>query len=160
MGLNEYDTKFIDLFLKSIETSFMNVFQCELQRGQIYFMRNQLSEDNVAILTGVVGKEYTGMVVYRMHNAMAQRMVDFLDPTVNDSSSRLMTYEGLGEVINIISGNTMTRFSKDNIFLNITTPSIIAGDTIELFLLNQITISADMLSPFGTMEINLAIKHY
>ena len=95
-----------------------------------------------------------------MHNAMAQRMVDFLDPTVNDSSSRLMTYEGLGEVINIISGNTMTRFSKDNIFLNITTPSIIAGDTIELFLLNQITISADMLSPFGTMEINLAIKHY
>ena len=52
MGLNEYDTKFIDLFLKSIETSFMNVFQCELQRGQIYFMRNQLSEDNVAILTG------------------------------------------------------------------------------------------------------------
>jgi len=160
MGLNELDTKFIDLFLTSIETTFKKVFQCELARGQIYFMRNQLSEDNVAVLTGVVGNSHTGMVVYRMHNTTAERMIDFLDPENNDPSNSLMTYEGLGEIVNIISGNTMSRFSEDNISLNITTPSIIAGDTFELFTLNQITLSADMLSPFGTMEIDLAIKHF
>jgi chemotaxis protein CheX len=160
MGLNELDTIFINLFLKSIETTFIKVFQCELTRGQIYFMRNQLSEDNVAVMTGVVGNSHTGMVVYRMHNATAQRMIDFLDPYNIDSSDRLMTYESLGEIINIISGNTMSRFSENNISLNITTPSIIAGNTFELFTLNQTTLSTDMMSPFGTMEINLSIKHF
>ena len=160
MGLTELDTKFINLFLKSIESTFIKVFQCELSLGQIYFMKNQLSEDNVAVMTGVIGNNYTGMVVYRMHNETAQRMIDFLNPDSIDSSNRLMTYESLGEIINIISGNTMSRFSENNISLNITTPSIIAGDTFELFTLNQITLSADMLSPFGTMEIDLAIKHF
>ena len=160
MGSKGLDTKFINLFLNSIERTFIKVFQCELSLGQIYFMKNQLSEDNVAVMTGVIGNNYTGMVVYRMHNETAQRMIDFLNPDDIDSSNRIMTYESLGEIINIISGNTMTRFSENNLSLNITTPSIIAGDTFELFTLNQITLSADMLSPFGTMEIDLAIKHF
>jgi chemotaxis protein CheX len=160
MGSKGLDTKFINLFLNSIETTFIKVFQCDLTLSQIYFMKDQLSEDNVAVMTGVIGNNYTGMVVYRMHNETAQRMIDFLNPDEIDSSNRIMTYESLGEIINIISGNTMTRFSENNLSLNITTPSIIAGDTFELFTLNQITLSADMLSPFGTVEIDLAIKHF
>ena len=160
MGLNELDTRFINLFLSSIESTFTKVFQCEVSRGQIYLLRDKMSEDKVAVITGVVGNNHTGMVAYRMHNKTAQRMIGFLDPESDgDFSNRFITYEGLGEVVNIISGNTMSMFSQNDISINITTPSIIAGNTFELFLLNQTTLSADMLSPFGTLEINLAIKH-
>lgn len=160
MGKYGMEIKFINLFLNSVEKTFAKVFQCELKRGRVYFERNPLKEDNVTILTGIVGNSHTGMVVYRMKNDTARRMIASLDPDSANGSDRLMIYEGLGEVINIISGNTMSQFSENDIPLNITTPSIIAGDNIELFTLNQTTLSADMLSPFGTMEIDLSIKHF
>lgn len=160
MGLEGLDITFINLFLTSVEGTFVRVFQCDIARGQVSFMKNTVSEDNVAVLTGVVGERHTGMVVYRMHNATAQRMIDFLDPDSKNLSDRMVTYEGLGEIVNIISGNTMSRFMENEILLNITTPSIIAGNAFELFMLNHNTLSVDMLSSFGTMQIDLAIKRF
>lgn len=160
MALAKLDTSFINHFLTSVETTFIKVFRCEVTRGEFCFSRNQSSEPKVVILTGVIGNCHSGMVVYRMNDTTAQRMIDFLDPTDKDSTDRYLIYEGLGEVINIISGNTMTHFSKNDILIDITTPSIIAGSTFELYLLNQTTLSADMLSPFGIIEIDIAIKHF
>lgn len=160
MGLEGLDTKFINLFLTSVESTFVKVLQCDVVRGKITLIKKTASEDNVAVFTGVVGDNHTGMVVYRMHNSTVQRMIDFLDPNSHYDSDRTLTYEGLGEVINIISGNTMSKFMENNIPLNITTPSVIAGDAFELFMLNQNTLSVDMLSSFGTMQIDLAIKHF
>ena len=160
MGLEGLDTKFINLFLTSVETTFIKMLQCDVVRGKVSLIYNTTSEDNVAVLTGVIGDIHTGMVVYRMHNSTAQRMIDFLDPNSKTHQDRMMIYEGLGEVINIVSGNTMSKFLENDIPLNITTPSIISGNTFELFMLNHNTLSVDMLSSFGTMQIDLAIKHF
>jgi len=160
MGLEGLDTKFINLFLTSVETTFVKVLQSDVVRGKVSLIHNMVSENNVAIFTGVIGDIHTGMVVYRMHSSTAQRMIDYLDPNSKNQSDRMMVYEGLGEVINIISGNTMSKFLENDIPLNITTPSIISGNAIELFMLNHNTLSVDMLLSFGTMQIDLAIKHF
>ena len=60
----------------------------------------------------------------------------------------------------MISGNAMSDFSKKGINLTIATPSVIVGAAFEMHLLDQTTLSADMMSPFGSMEINVAIKKY
>lgn len=154
------DVPFVHHLFNSVEATLTDIFQCEVTRGQVYFWRNRLDEGDVAILTGVVGDLHTGMIVYSMKGDTAQRMVGFLDPSVNPTHDRYNLYEGLGEIINIISGNTIARFSKNNIMLDITTPSVIAGDSIELHMLNQATLSADMLSQFGTLKVNIAIKKF
>ncbi|HEX9934122.1 MAG TPA: chemotaxis protein CheX [bacterium] len=154
------DVPFVHDLFNSVEATLTDIFQCEVTRGRVYFWRNRLDEGEVAILTGVVGDQHTGMIVYSMKGDTAHRMIGFLDPSVNPAQDRYDLYDGLGEIINIISGNTILRFSKNNVVLNITTPSVIAGGAVELHMLNQATLSADMLSQFGTLKVNIAIKKY
>ena len=160
MGLAELDVSFINHFLHSVETTFTKVFNCEVSRGQFSLGRSQLPEHEVSIITGVVGQHHTGIIVYSMKDITVKRLINFLDPSYNDTDNQYTLYEGLGEVVNIISGNTMTHFSKNDIVLEITTPSVIVGNAFKLYFLNQTTLSADMLSPFGMMEISIAIKKY
>ncbi|MBN2028916.1 chemotaxis protein CheX [bacterium] len=158
MNSDDLDIKFIDLFLQSVETTFNKVFNCEVTRGEYSVGHNQLPEHDVAIITGVIGQHHTGIIVYSMRVQAVHRLIGFLDPDFNGNHNQLALFEGLGEVINIISGNTMTYFAQNDIMLDITTPSVVVGNAFKLYFLNQITFSNDILSPFGMMEVNIAIK--
>jgi CheY-specific phosphatase CheX len=96
------------------------------------------------------------MVAYRMKDQTARRMVGYLDPTMADFQESL--FEGLGEIVNIISGNAVQHLSKNQLDLAITTPSVVAGNPLEMHLLNQTPYSVTMLSTFGEIGIDIAIK--
>jgi chemotaxis protein CheX len=158
MRLTDLDPTFINLFLDSVEMTFSKVFQSELCRGRLSAWKNNLEKNEIAVLTGVTGGNHTGVIVYSMKEQTAKRMVNHMDPGTSSSDQEEYFYGSLGEVVNILSGNTMTHFSKNRIDIDITTPSIVTGPSFNMYLLNQATLSADMLSPFGTIEINIAIK--
>jgi chemotaxis protein CheX len=158
MQLKNLDPTFIHLFLDSVEMTFTQVFQSELCRGRLSAWKNNLGKNEIAVLTGVTGGSRTGVIVYSMKEQTARRMIGHLDPGSSSSVEEEYFLGSLGEVVNILSGNTMTYFSKNQIDIEITTPSIVTGSSFNMYLLNQTTLSADMMSPFGTIEINIAIK--
>jgi CheY-specific phosphatase CheX len=96
------------------------------------------------------------MVAYRMKEQTARRLVGHLDPTMADFQESL--FDGLGEIINIVSGNAVQHLSKNQFDLAITTPSVVAGNRLEMHLLSQTAYSVTMLSPFGEVGIDIAIK--
>ncbi|HDQ46323.1 MAG TPA: hypothetical protein ENN17_12640 [bacterium] len=159
MGLSQLDVGFINVFLQSVESTFNKAFHCEVTRGQVRVGKTQSPEYEIAVITGVLGRDHTGVIGYSMKEMTAKRLIDYLDPTFNSANESQDAFcEGLGEIINIISGNSMTFFSKNEISLDITTPSVVTGDSFKLFFLNQTTLFSDMLTPFGMMEISIAIK--
>lgn len=158
MQFQDLDAQFINLFLSSVENTFTKVLSSEMTRGQFTIWRNHMADNDLAGLTGITGHHHTGIAVYSMKSATAERLICHLDPGFRADEDNTIFYDGFGEVINIISGNVMTDFSKEKIDIDITTPSIIAGKAFNLHIPNQTTLSADMLSEFGTIEVNLAIK--
>ena len=159
MSIQDLDANFIELFLDSVESTFVKVFKTEVTRGQMSIWKNNLIDHDLAVVTGIIGEEHTGMVIYSMKQVTAERMLQFLDPSIQEGDRKLFL-DGLGEVISIISGNTMTNFSENEIDIDITTPFIVSGESFQMDMPNHTMLTADMLSEFGTIDVNIAIKHY
>ncbi len=160
MSIQDLDANFIELFLDSVESTFVKVFNTEVTRGKMSIWNNNLADHNLAVVTGIIGDEHTGMVIYSMKHVTAERMLKFLDPTLEKNDDPQLFKDGLSEVISILSGNTMTPFSQNEVDIDITTPFIVSGDAFQMDMPNHTMLSVDMLSQFGTIDVNIAIKRY
>lgn len=158
MDEKNLDISMVNPFLGASYDVFKQIFDCELKKGQITLKANPTADHEVAIIIGISGKEHTGVVVYSMKLYTAKKIVMNLDPDSKINERDEDFSDALGELANMISGNAMSDFSKNGISLTITTPSVIVGDAFEMHLLDQSTLSTIMTSPFGTLEINVAIK--
>ena len=160
MTIQDLDANFANLFLESVENTFNKVLNKEMTRGQLSLWKNQLDDNDVAVLVGITGDKHSGMAVYSMRGQTAERMIQSLDDTYKPGSDQELLYDGLGEIVNILSGNTMTHMGEHEIRIDMSTPSVVAGDAFRLHVPNQRPLSVDMLSEFGSIEINLAVKRY
>lgn len=160
MGAKDIDITLVNPFLSAAYDVFKQVFSCELRKGQITVKRNPSADNEVAIIIGVSGPKHTGVVVYSMKDVTSKKIVSNLDPDIELSLEDEAFSDALGELANMISGNATNIFSKQDIDLTITTPSVVIGDAFEMHLLDQTTLSAEMMSPFGNLEINVAIKKF
>jgi len=160
MAIQDLDANFIELFLGSVESTFAKVFNTEVTRGQMSIWKNNLSDHEIAAITGIIGDAHTGMVIYSMKECTAERMIRFLDPTLPKQTEMKFVYDGLSEIICILSGNTMTDFSENEIEIDITTPSIVSGKSFQMHMPNHTMLTVDMLSEFGTIDVNIAIKRH
>jgi chemotaxis protein CheX len=156
MSSKNVDVRFITLFLDSFQSVFAEVFDCDVRKGPMTVLGRHNRDHAIAVLAGVAGDHYSGTVVFWIKDHAARKMVEYLDPTATEF--RETFYEGLGEVFNIVSGNAMQHLSRNNIELTITTPSLVVGDSLEIHLLNQNAYSITMLSPFGEIGIDIAVK--
>ncbi|MFC1569487.1 chemotaxis protein CheX [bacterium] len=160
MAIQDLDANFIELFLDSVESTFIKVFNTEVTRGQMSIWKNNLRDHDIAVITGIIGDEHTGMVIYSMKGSTAERMIRFLDPSLETDTDKKVIYDGLSEIICILSGNTMTAFSENDIEIDITTPSIVSGELFQMHMPNHTILTVDMLSEFGTIDVNIAIKRH
>lgn len=158
MNIKEIDLSLVNPFLGAAYDVFKQIFDFELKKGQICIKKNPTAKFEVAIIIGISGEKHTGVVVYSMKKYTATKIVHHLVPDPELANDEQNYTDALGEMANMISGNAMTIFYTNGINLTITTPSVIIGDAFEIHLLDQTTLSTDMMSPFGVLEINVAIK--
>jgi CheY-specific phosphatase CheX len=156
MNSKNTDLRLITLFLESFQGVFAKIFDREVRKGPITVLGRQSRDHAIAVLAGVAGVHHTGMVVFWIRDYTARKMLEYLDPTATDFQETL--YEGLGEVINIVSGNAVQHLARNGIELAITTPSLVVGGPVEIHMMNQNAYSITMLSPFGEIGIDIAVK--
>ncbi len=158
METKNIDLTFVNPFLSAAYDVFKQLLNCEIRKGQITIKPEPLAAYEIAILIGITGDMYTGVVIYSMKKYSAVKIAQSLNAHSKVNEDTVNFTDALGELANIISGNAMSEFAKKGINLTITTPSLIKGDAFEIHLLKQTTLSAEMISPFGGIEINVAIK--
>lgn len=160
MTIEAIDISLVNPFLSAAHDVFKQVFSCELTNGHITEKKNPSSDNEVAIIIGISGPKHTGVVVYSMKDDTSKKIVSTLDPDIELSLEDESFSDALGELANMISGNATNILSKQDIDLTITTPSVKIGDAFEMHLLDQTSLSAEMMSPFGNIEINVVVKKF
>lgn len=158
LDVKDLDLTMVNPFLGATFEVFKQLFNVELSKSGISMKKAPSASHEVAIIVGITGTQHTGVMVLSIKKYTAVKMISILYPDTQISEKSEEFSDALGEIANIISGNAMGQFSKQGMPLNITTPSVIVGQAFEVHLLDQTTLSTELQSPFGVLEINVAIK--
>lgn len=141
-----------------------NAIEVIEQLAKIKFEKTDLTvkEDTtptneITIIIGITGF-IQGQVVYSLKEHTAQRIAQCVRPNENIKVDQEFIESSIAEIANIITGRATIELSgKDNI-LHITPPTIIIGRNYTISFIKLKTISVNLSSRFGTMEVNIAIK--
>lgn len=158
LDVKELDMAMVTPFLTATHDVFKKLFNMEIKKGSVTMKRTPKASNEVAVIVGVRGTGHAGVVVLSFHKSTAIKLVGSFYPDKKVSEKDDTFADALGEIANIICGNAMGFFSKNGVKMGITSPSIIVGKAFQIHVLDQTTLSTELKTPFGSLEINVAIK--
>ena len=152
----EIRAEFVNPFIEAASLVFKDSLKVELIRGKLKIKESPAPSHEVAIVIGVVGS-YKGVVVYSMNFDAAYKMAKQLVPSLDDESIKDEYKDIIGEIGNMTTGNALRIFATSGQFIDITTPNVIETNDSSIKFVKATTLSLNLYSRFGQIEINIAI---
>jgi chemotaxis protein CheX len=150
----EYINPFIDA-----STEVLNkVAKLKVTRGNAYQKLSTFESDNLAVIIGVVGA-LKGQIIFSMNEDSALRLASAMMGGIPLERLDDMSKSAVAELANMISGNAMTIFSKKNINMVITPPTVLSGRKIDISIAKATIIAIPLI--FGidrSFEINVVLS--
>jgi len=123
----EYINPFIEASINVINK--MTGFSPKL--GKVYIKKTPYKGDHLIILIGLTGN-IQGTVVISLSVETARKIASAMMGGCEIIQLDELAKSAIGELCNMILGNTAMKFSEKNIHIDITPPTILTGDNIEL----------------------------
>jgi len=152
----EIRAEFVNPFIEAASLVFKDSLQLELIRGKLKIRESPVPSYEVAIVIGVVGS-YKGEIVYSLNFDAAFKMAKRLVPSLDEQSLRDEYKDIIGEIGNMTTGNALRIFASNGQFVDITTPNVIEVAESSIQFKKATTLSLNLYSKIGQMEINIAI---
>lgn len=150
--------EYVNPFLEAAALVFKDMLGVELLRGKTVIKDSPDPTNEIAIILGITGN-VTGQVVYSMNMETAVKIVQKLMPGVEENVILNEYKDVMGEVGNMITGNAINIFLKNNADLDVTVPQVVdmrAGAPLNLK--KNTTIGLNLYSSYGMLEVNIAIN--
>jgi len=126
--------------------------------GKLYIKNTPYKGDNLLILIGLTGK-IQGSVVLSFSTEMACKIASAMMGRYTVTQLDELAKSAVGELCNMILGNTATLFSKKNIHIDITPPTILTGDNIELSIHQTVIVCVPLEFDDGSkIEIDISYR--
>lgn len=129
----------------------------EVARGALGAKPQHITCSGVIIIVGIVGV-VKGNVVYNLELENAKRiastmMMGMPVPELDD-----MAKSALSELANMLAANACTAFSKQDMLIDISTPTLLVGDNISVQMSMKQALCIQMLADGTPMEISVAVE--
>ena len=125
------NVEYINPFIEASQTVLMQTGGIDAKLGKVYLKSAPYNSDSVAIIIGLTGK-IRGQVIFTMSKPaaffIASSMMFGMPVTELDEISK----SAISELTNMILGNTATILYNKGIGIEITPPSLLMGDNIEI----------------------------
>jgi len=151
------NAEYVNPFLEAASAVFKSVLNIDLRRGKLIIKEHPQPSQDVAILIGITGS-INGEVVYSMAYPMVQKIAEVLSPGLTPQQIELEYKDIIGELANMITGNAMNLFAYSGKTIDITTPTVVSGRDFTITLMKQTTLGINLYSPYGQLEMNVALK--
>ena len=151
------NAEYVNPFLEAASAVFKSIVGVELRRGKLSIKECPDPSHDVAIIIGITGA-VTGEVVYSMGYNMVYKIASILAPGLPEADIKTEYKDIVGELANMITGNAMNLFAYSGKRVEMTTPTVIEGKDFTITMVKQTTLGINLYSPFGQLEMNVALK--
>lgn len=149
--------EYVNAFIKA-STEVLNNFVSEkFSVGKPYIRQNPFPTSELVIILGITG-EFKGQAVFSMSEGVAKSIASgmMMGMPVNEIDE--MAKSALSELGNMIMGNSATLLFNQGTKIDITPPSLLKGQQIEISSNGMETMCVPLVSGIGEVEFDIAIK--
>lgn len=125
------NVEYINPFIEGSRTVLMQILGKEASLGQIYLKKSPYKSDSVIVLVGITGV-VRGQVALVMSKEVAEKTASIMMGGVEVSELNEMARSAISELANMIMGNTATILYNTGKSIEITPPSLLLGDNMEI----------------------------
>ncbi|MCX7922489.1 MAG: chemotaxis protein CheX [Clostridia bacterium] len=125
------NVEYINPFLTASKDIISQATGLNVNVGKIYVKNAPYTGNKVTVLIGLTGK-IRGSVVFSFSQALALKIASAMMCGMPVEALDEMAKSAISELGNMILGNTATIFSKKGISIDITPPTVLVGDNMQL----------------------------
>lgn len=151
------NAEYVNPFLEAASAVFKSLLNVDLRRGKLTIKEKPEPSHDIAIIIGITGAA-NGEVVFSMEYDMVKKIADILTPGIKSEDLKNEYRDIVGELANMITGNAMNLFAYSGKRVEMTTPTVVEGKEFTITLVKQTTLAINLYSPFGQLEMNVALK--
>ena len=144
-------------FLTAIQDVFTQFGVTDIEKVSVQLKDDMIIDQDVTAFVGIVG-EMQGNVSYCFSNETAKKIASMMMMGMPVDEMHEMARSALAELANIITGSAASIFANDEILLEITPPSLVAGEEMYFILTFLKTFTVILNSSLGTIEVNVALE--
>ncbi len=149
--------EYINAFIKASTEILSQAANLTFTTGTPYLKSSPFSTDNLVILVGIVG-EIRGQAVITMKVDMAKHVASSMMMGMPVEEIDDMAKSALQELSNMIMGNAATLIYNAGTVIDITPPTLMIGEKIEITSDGTQTIGVPLINDSGEITIDVSIK--
>lgn len=152
------DVKYAAPFLAAFQNVLPQIGFQIINQGEVIIKGKNLRTDGILIIVGLVG-DLKGNVVYSMSMDDAKKIASKMMMGMPVDEFDEMAQSALSELANMLTANASTEFSKENVSMSISTPTLMYGKDITTKLSTENILFAEVgLNDGMSVEINISIE--
>ncbi|WP_213974318.1 chemotaxis protein CheX [Tepidanaerobacter acetatoxydans] len=152
------DAKHVNPFLMAFQNVMPQIGFQSIKRGKLSVKGKKLQTDGILIIIGIVG-DLKGNVVYSMNMDDAKKISSKMMMGMAVDEFNEMAQSALSELANMLTANASTEFSKENIGISISTPTLMYGENITTKLSTEKVFCVEVIVDEDIIvELNISIE--
>ncbi|NLI61282.1 MAG: chemotaxis protein CheX [Clostridiales bacterium] len=151
------DVKYILPFLESVKSVLEQFGLSDVKRGEISKRDIMHVKTDITAVIGIVG-QIRGNIAYSMSKDTAQKIVSSMMMGMPVEELDQMGRSAIGEFANMVTGNASALLENSGLKVDITPPSIVFGQDVYFIISSVQTLSIDMETPLGKIEVNIGLE--
>lgn len=148
----------INPFIEASQGVMKQITGLDVKMGKVFVKTSPYKSDSVIVIVGITGK-IRGQVVFTMSSTMAMRIASSMMGGYPINELDEISKSAISELTNMIMGNTATLLYNKGVGIEITPPSLLMGDNMQISASNMKTICIPLSTEEGMlMEIDISVK--
>lgn len=150
------DVKFLNPFVQAAVEVLKAEMEANTVRGEVTLQKSSLTSDDITVLINLIGDVY-GVVMYGMSTVTCLNLVSKIMGQ-EFTEFNALAQSGVAELGNVISGQATIRFSESGYKSNISTPTVLNGNGVEISTLDFPRVVVPLETQFGMVTVHLALR--
>ncbi|WHH60719.1 chemotaxis protein CheX [Petroclostridium sp. X23] len=151
------NVEYINPFIEASQSVLKSVANMDITLGKLHIKTSPYASDTLAIIIGLTGK-LRGQVIFSMSKEIACQIASAMMMGMPVNELDEISKSAVTEATNMILGNTATILYNRGIPIDITPPSLLIGDNMQISTNKMKTVCVPLkLSSGGTIDLDIAV---
>jgi len=150
--------EYINPFIEASQTVLKQVANVDAKLGKVYLRSSPYMGESVLIIVGITGK-MRGQAIFTMSKKVAFMIASAMMFGMPVEELNEISKSAISELTNMILGNTATLLYNKGIGIEITPPSLLLGENLQISQSKMQTICVPLfLTDTDTLEIDISVE--